>query len=139
MKKYLIYFFLLLSISNSFAESKIFRDEKVNIFYDRLMNLFSYDKYRDFYDEHIDHHEVSYEEFKNIIKSSGLKISGSSESKLVGWDRKGKSLKIILELVYKGNNNKKERIFLNCIEKTDKIIVPLREFKKIYTIKGRKK
>lgn len=139
MRKFFIFLFVLFSLNNAFAESRFTIEEKVNRFYDRLMDLFSYDKYKDFYDEHINSHEISYDDFKNIIKSSGLTIAGSSESRLVGWDRKGKNLKITLELVYKGKNNKRERLFVNCIEKTDRIIIPIKEFKKIYTVKRSKK
>lgn len=139
MKKIFFFLFFLIFITNAYGEIKISTDEKVNRFYDRLMALFSYDKIRDFYEEHINTQEISYDDFINFIKGSGITIGGTSESKLVGWDKKGNNVKITVELVYKNRNSKKERIILSCVEKADRIIIPIKEFKKIYTVKRGKK
>lgn len=139
MKKFFIFLFLFLCLNNAFAERGISTEEKVTRFYDRLMDLFSYNKYRDFYEEHINPKEISYDDFVSFINNSGISIGGASESKLIGWERKGKSVKVSLELVYKNKGSKKKRIFLNCIEKIDKIILSMKEFKKIYNIKRSEK
>ncbi len=126
---------LILFSTISFAKTKDYElQQMINAFYDRLMLLFSYDKYRDFYESHIDAKEVSYENFEKYIKNVGVKISGGYDNKLIGWEKKGKKVIISLELVYKNLTDKRKRVQIVCREEAGKIIVPFKEFKKIYSV-----
>lgn len=135
MKK-LTFVFIVFFVFNGISFSaNLSKDEKVRRFSDRLMELFSYNNYRNFYENHINLKEVSYENFEKDIISSGIKIAGSYESKLIGWEKKGNKLAITFDLAYKNPLDKIQRITLSCIEKEDRIIVPYKEFKKIFNIK----
>jgi hypothetical protein len=138
MRKILVIALILLSTS-TFAKTKDYElQQMVNVLYDRLMLLFSYDKYRDFYENHIDAKEVDYENFEKYIKNAGVKIAGGYDNKLIGWEKKGKKIIITLELVYKNFADKRKRVQIFCKEEAGKISVPFKEFKKIYSVNSKR-
>lgn len=130
---------LILFTTSGFAKTKDYElQQLVNAFYDRLMSLITYDKYRDFYGNHIDAKEISYDNFEKYIRNAGVKISGGYDNKLIGWEKKGKRVSIFLELVYKNLDNERKRVQIFCREEAGKIIVPFKEFKKIYTVNAKR-
>lgn len=131
MKKFNFLIFIFLFAITSFAATPLTLDEKVNIFYDRLMDMFSYNKYRDFYDSHVEKTDISFDDFKKNIEKTGIVVAGRTDSKIVGFEKKGGRVKITLDIIYKSDNSKK-RVALICYEKSDRIIVPYKELKRIY-------
>lgn len=103
--------------------------EAVERFYDDLMKLVAYDKFRDFYDSYIEGFDVSYDNFLKEIKKRGIAISGGYNSKLIGWQRKGK--KIIITIESKEKNGEIKRFNLALTEKKEGLKISFKEFLKI--------
>lgn len=97
----------------------------VTKFYDDLMALISYDKYKDFYDSYMDKNAISYESFVREIKEKGIRLSGGYDSKLIGWERKGRKVVVFLETMVLGE---RKRISLNLVEDKEGLKISPKEF-----------
>jgi|GEM_PF-6750161 len=128
----LLFIFLILSIfaTSGFAKKDLSVSEaEVNKFYDSLMQLVSYDKYRDFYDDYIEKLDISYENFVKEIKTRGIMISGGYDSKLIGWQRKGK--KVVITIETKVDNEGVKRLHLALDDKKEGLKISAKEFFKL--------
>lgn len=139
---YLLFIFLIIPSSALCKKPSSDFDLKAQKFYDNLMDLASYGKKREFYENYIDSRELSYEEFSKIIDDSEIKIEGSYKSKLISWEKKGNEIEIYLKLAFK--NIKKLQSFeknvkLNLKKKDESLILPKKELLKIYSVKRGKK
>lgn len=139
----LILFSFFLFTTESFSKkSDIDFSIKVQKFYDDLMDLASYGKKREFYENYIDSRELSYEEFSKIVDDSDIKIEGSYKSKLISWEKKGNEIEIYLKLAFK--NIRKLQSFeknvkLELKKKEESLIFTKKELLKIYSVKRSKK
>lgn len=139
----LILFSFFLFPTESFSKkSDIDFSIKVQKFYDDLMDLASYGKKREFYENYIDPREFSYEEFSKIIDDSDTKIEGAYKSKLIHWEKKGNEIEVFLKLAFK--NTKKLQSFEKNIKlilrkKEDTLILTKKELLKIYSARRSKK
>lgn len=104
-------------------------ESEINKFYDALMELVGYDKFKDFYDSYIEKNDISYEDFSKEIKSRGVIISGGYGSRLVGWQRKGKKIILTIESEVKNEGNK--RFHLALEEKKEGLKIKTNELLKI--------
>ncbi len=124
--------------TNTIAKKDHSVDEtEINRFYDSLMQLVSYDKFRDFYDSYIEKSEISYEDFSKELKSRGVIIAGGYGSRLVGWQRKGK--KIILTIESEVKNEGIKRLHLTLEEKKEGLKIRINELLKICKQKPKKR
>lgn len=138
----ILFSFFLLTTESFSKKSDIDFSIKVQKFYDDLMDLASYGKKREFYENYIDYRELSYEEFSKIVDDSDVKIEGSYKSKLISWEKKGNEIEVYLKLAFK--NIKKLQSFeknvkLELKKKEESVILPKKELLKIYSLKRGKK
>ncbi len=105
------------------------QESEINRFFDTLMGLVSYDKYRDFYEGYIDKSEISYDNFVKEIKNKGVAISGAYGSSLVGWQRKGKRIVVVIDTTI--NSSTAKRLNLTLSETKDGLKIKLKELFKI--------
>lgn len=128
-KKSVFYLLLALIIFLPFdtwgKNDKSVQASEINRFYDALMQLASYDKYRDFYDSYIEEIDIPYDRFVQEIKQRKIVLSGGYDSKLIGWQRKGKRIVITIDSSIHGNN---KRVQLMLIEKKDGLKISSTEF-----------
>lgn len=115
--------------AKSLKFDKSVSSESIERFYDDLMKLVSYDKFRDFYDSYIESFDISYDNFLKEIKQRGIAISGAYDSQLIGWQRKGK--KIIITVESKVKNIDIKRFHLALIETKEGLKISSKEFFKI--------
>lgn len=111
--------------------------EEIGRFYDALMALVSYSKYRDFYDSYVEPFDISYDDFVKEINKRGLAIAGGYGSKLIGYHRKGRKIIVVIETEVAGEGRKK--ISLGLMEKKEGLKISSKEFFKICHVKKTKR
>lgn len=116
---------LLLPVTLLAKNDRSVNEAEVHRFYDALMELVSYDKYRDFYDNYIEEMDITYDNFVKEVKGRGIGISGGYASRLAGWQRKGKKVIVTID---SSLNGKDKRVQVALEEKKDGLKISSKEF-----------
>lgn len=136
----LLLFVFLLPLSGIAKEKENIGDFDINRFYDTLMDVASYEKYREFYDRYIDSKDIAYDNFVKKIQESGNVLSGAYDSKLIGWEKSGKKFVVTADVFIKPKNKQgktKKRVHIALHEKNGRLIIASKEFFKIYEVKNK--
>ncbi|MCX7990560.1 MAG: hypothetical protein N2999_00785 [Proteobacteria bacterium] len=145
MKKVLLSILVIIFLIPDLSHSKKPEADisaKAQKFYDDFMDMASYGRKRDFYDNYIDFRELTFDEFSKIIDESDIKIEGSYKSKLISWEAKGNEVEVFLKLAVKRlkrPENYEKNIKIVLKKKDDSLILSKKELLKIYTGKRSKK
>jgi hypothetical protein len=136
----LLAFVFLLPFAATAKEKESITDFDINRFYDVLMDVASYEKYRDFYDRYIDFKDIAYDNFVKKVEESGNVLSGASECKLIGWEKSGKKFIVTVDIFIKpkkSSNKVKKRVHIALHEKNGRLLINSKEFFKIYEVKNK--
>lgn len=145
MRKLFLFFIFIFLIYPELSHSKKSNFDaslKAQKFFDDLMDLASYNRKRDFYDDYIDKREMSFEEFSKIIDESDVRVEGAHKSSFVSSEGKGNEIEVFMRLSFrnlKKSENYEKNIKVILKKKEESLILPKKELLKIYSAKRSKK